>query len=107
MIHCEHVEHGCGAKVVHVDHARITDTEVFILTQHVTTLVLVLKYVLVTVDGHNGPMRLVIDLLVMIIVLIMIFRDSPGSGSNIVDQGTEPETNVCCRNIRPFVAHEH
>ena len=106
MIYSEHIEHRSRTKVVHVDHCRVADTEVFILTQHVTALVFVLEKVLVTVDGHDGPMRLVIDLLVVVIVLIMIFRDS-SSGSNIVDQGTEPETNVCCRNIRPFVAHEH
>ena len=101
MVHREDVEQRSGAKVVHVDHSVISNREVFILAEHVTAFVLVLHHILVLETGHR-PARFVIDgLFLLVLLLLLVLRDPP-PGVETVDQGTQPQSDVRGRHVRPL-----
>ena len=100
LVHCEDVEQRCGPKIVHVNHARVPDTEVLVLTQHIAALVLTLQNVAV-----HGPVWLIIDGLLVNVklqvrVLVMILRDPPPGVDCAVDQRAQAESDIwSSRNI--------
>ena len=94
LVHREDVEERRGAEVVHVDHAGVPDTEVLVLTQHITALVLTLENIAV-----QGPVWLVIDGLLVNVklevrVLVMILGDPPPGVDCAVDQRTQSEPDI-------------
>ena len=89
LVHREDVEQRRGSEVVHVDHARVPDTEVLVLTQHIAALVFTFENIAV-----QGPVRLVIYGLLVNVklevrVLVMILRDPPPGVDCAVDQRTQ------------------